>query len=434
MLQDFVRTNTYRNAIINLSPEAIKNKIVMDVGAGSGILSYFAVQSGASKVYSIEASSMAGKMQKILDDANSNPNSKNRFLKDKIQIVKSKVEDIVVDIEKVDTIVSEPIGVLLVHERMLESYIYARDKYLKPNGTMAPSLGTICLAPITDSSLWAETMQKARFWQQPEYYSIDLTPLSTDAFKEYFSSPVVGCFNPNSIVSSTETISRFDVDFYKITLDEIKNITIPVCWDIKFTGIVHAIAGWFDLEFNLHDQLPVNQTKYDNSTDFMGNAYTPTNDANYSSFSSDTNGKSANSGARNPVTLCTGPNYPPTHWQQVRFLLPEPIAVNYGQRLVGKMTMVVNASRSYDMHLDVNLIENSFINSNAQIQQNLPPATQTPQLYSNNGPKYIRQAKCNWYLHEQIYNYSYNSNSNDYNNQINPENLNLYSAESNNIN
>ena len=40
--------------------------------------------------------------------------------------------------QQVDVLVSEPMGTLLVNERMLESYLYARDHFLKPGGRMYP--------------------------------------------------------------------------------------------------------------------------------------------------------------------------------------------------------------------------------------------------------------------------------------------------------
>lgn len=58
MLQDYVRTSTYQRAVLTNS-EDFRDKIVLDVGAGSGILSFFAVQAGARRVYAVEASSMA---------------------------------------------------------------------------------------------------------------------------------------------------------------------------------------------------------------------------------------------------------------------------------------------------------------------------------------------------------------------------------------
>lgn len=75
MLQDSKRTMTYRNAIMS-NPSCFKNKLVLDVGAGTGILSFFAVQAGATHVYAVEASTMAHQMQKLIQH---NPSFKEKI-------------------------------------------------------------------------------------------------------------------------------------------------------------------------------------------------------------------------------------------------------------------------------------------------------------------------------------------------------------------
>ena len=57
---------------------------------------------------------------------------------DRIKVLHSKIEDLDLHGEKVDILISEPMGTLLVNERMLETYVYARDHFLKPNGRMFP--------------------------------------------------------------------------------------------------------------------------------------------------------------------------------------------------------------------------------------------------------------------------------------------------------
>ena len=53
-------------------------------------------------------------------------------LSDRIIVIPGKVEEVEVP-EKVDTIISEPMGYMLFNERMLESYLHAK-KWMKPEG------------------------------------------------------------------------------------------------------------------------------------------------------------------------------------------------------------------------------------------------------------------------------------------------------------
>lgn len=52
MLKDEVRTLTYRNAMYH-NKHVFKDKIVLDVGSGTGILSMFAAKAGAKHVYGV---------------------------------------------------------------------------------------------------------------------------------------------------------------------------------------------------------------------------------------------------------------------------------------------------------------------------------------------------------------------------------------------
>jgi predicted RNA methylase len=54
MLKDSVRTGSYRAAIMN-NPHLFKDKTVLDVGCGTGILSMFAAKAGASHVVGVRS-------------------------------------------------------------------------------------------------------------------------------------------------------------------------------------------------------------------------------------------------------------------------------------------------------------------------------------------------------------------------------------------
>ncbi|KAJ9073915.1 hypothetical protein DSO57_1011591 [Entomophthora muscae] len=363
MLQDAVRTSTYQRAILQ-NPDLYMNKLVMDVGAGSGILSYFAVQAGAS-VIAIEASNMALKMNKLIAaSALPGDSAKNPWLKDRIQVINKKIEDVHLPC-KVDTIISEPIGVMLVHERMLESFIVARDRFLKPGGAMVPSQGSIYLCPFTDAALWSETMSKARFWEQTAFYGVDLTPLRADARDEMFSMPVVGYFDANSLMATPVPHEAFPIDFNTITLDELKSFRVPFSWVAKYTGVMHGLASWFDLFFTAPPSIPADR-KLD-------------------------------------IVMSTGPHAERTHWQQARLLLNEPLAVNVGQVIRGWLDFNVNTMRSYDISGSLELLSTS-------------PSGETLVVATRTGE---------WGLQEQTYNYSYLG---PLGTEFKPEQLGLYES------
>lgn len=141
MLKDQVRTNAYRQAIEG-NKDDFKDKIVLDIGAGTGILSIFAARAGAKHVYAVENAEIAFFAREII---------KQNGLESKITVLKGKMEELVLPVQEVDIIISEWMGYFLLYESMLDSVLWARDKYLnKKTGKMLPDRAQIYIAGMED--------------------------------------------------------------------------------------------------------------------------------------------------------------------------------------------------------------------------------------------------------------------------------------------
>ena len=81
-------------------------------------------------------------------------------LADIVTIVHGKVENIQLpdDVEKVDVIVSEWMGYCLFYESMLDSVLFARDKWLVEDGVMFPDQVSLHLFGIHDSRDYTKTL------------------------------------------------------------------------------------------------------------------------------------------------------------------------------------------------------------------------------------------------------------------------------------
>ncbi|EYU41603.1 hypothetical protein MIMGU_mgv1a0128561mg, partial [Erythranthe guttata] len=149
MLKDSVRTKTYQNVIYK-NAFLIKDKVVLDVGAGTGILSLFCAKVGAKHVYAVECSSMADMAKEIVD--------KNGF-SDVITVLRGKIEEIELPVAKVDVIISEWMGYFLVYENMLDTVLYARNKWLAQDGLVLPDKASLHLTAIEDADYKEEKIE-----------------------------------------------------------------------------------------------------------------------------------------------------------------------------------------------------------------------------------------------------------------------------------
>ncbi|MEZ0309401.1 MAG: methyltransferase domain-containing protein, partial [Ramlibacter sp.] len=151
MVFDANRNEAYAHAIRQL---VRPGSVVLDLGAGLGLHGLLAAAAGAARVYLVEPQ---GVVQTALEAARA------AGFADRIVVLQERIEDVQLP-EPVDLIVSVFTGNLLFSEDLLPSLFHARDRYLKPGGSLLPDRAELWLAPLSAPNLHDKHVAR---WQDP---------------------------------------------------------------------------------------------------------------------------------------------------------------------------------------------------------------------------------------------------------------------------
>ena len=299
MVGDVVRTRAYADAI-GLNADAFRGKTVLDVGCGTGILSMFAARAGAARVVGVD-------MAEIVTVARANV--ARNGLAGVIEIHRGKLEVIantVLRDLRVDIIVSEWMGYALLFESMLDSVLFARERFLVEGGRVYPDRRTLHLCGVSDPR------RLVRFWD--DVYGFDMRPVGDLVQRAVVPHAVVDTVGAQDVLTAVadirdvpcETVASADLEFSQA-------FSIAVEKD----GPLDAVAIYFDTFFR--------------------------------------------EGLATPVSFSTGPvgpDRPATHWQQtLLFLDPSPDVLR-GDVVRGRFSLARNrgAPRCLDLSLEYTVL------------------------------------------------------------------------------
>lgn len=287
MLKDTQRTTSYRDAML-MNKHMFKDKVVLDVGCGTGILSMFAAKAGARKVIGIDCSSVAIQAREIV---------KLNGFEGVITILQGKVEEQQID-EKVDIIISEWMGYFLLYESMLNTVLYARDKWGTADVKILPDRANMYVIGICDEQYVEE---KFNVWENVEGFDFSY-------FKRLsYIEPLIDTVDKSQLVTNTAPLFSFHINH--VTVEEL-NFKSEFTLVAQRNDTVHALSVHFDTPFTAgHDH----------------------------------------------VVLDTSPMVPPTHWRQTVLYLINPIRMKEGEKLSCKMTCTPNPGNPRDLDISVHV-------------------------------------------------------------------------------
>ncbi|KAH1208478.1 putative protein arginine N-methyltransferase 6 [Glycine max] len=201
-LKDKTRNYAYIHAISH-HVKLIRDKVVLDVGCCTGILSILCALTGAKRMYAVEAAhDIAHATTKAVEDKN--------------------LSDIITN--------------------MLASVITARDRWLNPGGLMLPSKATLYMAPFTTTQRYKESIDCRN-----RVYGINMSAFKPLAIQCAFLEPCVETITPENLLAKQQVVKCVNCD--SVTIPELRSVTESFKFNSTVKAPLRGFAFWFDVEF-----------------------------------------------------------------------------------------------------------------------------------------------------------------------------------------
>lgn len=265
LLADRVRNAAFHAALKRVIKPG--KSLVADIGTGTGFLGFLACKLGAARVDMYDEGDISDVARKLL---------RHNGLKGcRIATVHSTA---VAEPDKVDIVVSETLGNYPFEENIIGTLNDARERYLRPGGTIIPGGVEQFVCPVTAERLYKDLT----IWDEVGF-GLDFAPARTMSLNNIY----VRWLEPAQLLDGARAAKMWDkLDFNK------RNKTTrsgEATWTVEKPAIIYGLALWWRAE--LVDGL----------------------------------------------WLGTGPLDPRTHWEQLYLPVLAPMALDAGDRLTARL-------------------------------------------------------------------------------------------------